>query len=410
MKNRKQPEIRFANYTDEWKMQPLKHIVERVTRKNKELKTQLPLTISAQYGLVDQVTYFNKQVASKDMSNYYLLERGEFAYNKSYSRDYPWGAIKRLDNYDMGALSSLYITFKPFKINSDFLLSYYDTNKWHKEVTTRATEGARNHGLLNISANDFLETELAIPLKMEEQESIGSFFKQLGESISLHQQELETLKQTKQGFLQKMFPKEAEAVPELRFPGFVGEWKESEVNDFSEYTFGGGTPRTNTKEFWNGEIPWIQSSDLNEHQVSGVLARKKITESGIKNSATKLVSRDSIAIVTRVGVGKIALMEDEYATSQDFLSLSNLKVDKWFGVYSLYTLLQKELHKVQGTSIKGITKSELLTKKTSIPTSIEEQVQIGNFFKQLDEVIALHQQELDALKQTKKAFLQKMFV
>ena len=409
MINRKQPEIRFGDYTDEWKMQALKHIVDRVTRKNKDLKTQLPLTISAQYGLVDQVSYFNKQVASKDMSNYYLLERGEFAYNKSYSRDYPWGAIKRLDKYDMGALSSLYITFKPFKINSDFLLSYYDTNKWHKEVSTRATEGARNHGLLNISANDFLETELAIPLQ-EEQESIGSFFKHLDEAISLHQQELTTLKQTKQGFLQKMFPKVGESTPELRFSGFVGEWKESEVKDFSEYTFGGGTPRTTIKEYWNGEIPWVQSSDLNEHQVSDVKVRKGITESGLKNSATRLVPRDSIAVVTRVGVGKIALMESEYATSQDFLSLSNLKVDKWFGVYSLYNLLQKELHKVQGTSIKGITKSELLNKKTSIPTSLNEQIQIGEFFKQFDEVIDFHKQELDALKQTKKAFLQKMFV
>ncbi|WP_338731779.1 restriction endonuclease subunit S [Bacillus subtilis] len=197
--------------------------------------------------------------------------------------------------------------------------------------------------------------------------------------------------------------------PEIRFQGFTGDWEQRKVKDFSEETFGGGTPKTSIKEYWNGEIPWIQSSDLQEHQVSGVFAKKKINEKGLQNSATKLIPKNSIAIVTRVGVGKIALIQFEYATSQDFLSLSNLKVNEWFGVYSLYNQLQKELHNVQGTSIKGITKNELLDKGINIPTISEEQTKIGSFFKQLDDTIALHQQELTTLKQTKQGFLQKMF-
>ncbi|CUB24660.1 EcoKI restriction-modification system protein HsdS [Bacillus subtilis] len=202
---------------------------------------------------------------------------------------------------------------------------------------------------------------------------------------------------------------ENKRVPEVRFEGFSGDWEERKVKDFSEETFGGGTPKTSIKEYWSGEIPWIQSSDLQEHQVSGVFAKKKITEKGLQNSATKLIPKNSIAIVTRVGVGKIALIQFEYATSQDFLSLSNLKVNEWFGVYSLYNQLQKELHNVQGTSIKGITKNELLDKRINIPINLEEQTKIGNFFKQLDDTIALHQQELTTLKQTKQGFLQKMF-
>lgn len=197
--------------------------------------------------------------------------------------------------------------------------------------------------------------------------------------------------------------------PEIRFPGFTGDWEERRVMDFSEETIGGGTPKTSVKEYWNGEIPWIQSSDLNEHQVSNVYAKKKITKKGLQNSATKVIPKNSIAIVTRVGVGKIALMEYEYATSQDFLSLSNLKVNEWFGVYSLYKQLQKELNNVQGTSIKGITKNELLGKKINTPTNSEEQTKIGIFLKKLDGTIALHQQELTTLKQTKQGFLQKMF-
>ena len=199
------PTVRFANFKEKWEQRKLNSIVERITRKNKNLESNLPLTISAQYGLVDQSTFFKKQVASKDVSGYFLVKKGEFAYNKSYSSGYPWGAIKRLDNYDKGVLSTLYIVFKPKKIESDFLMSYYDTNFWHKEVSVRAAEGARNHGLLNISAQDFFETELIIPIKPEEQSKIGAFFKQLDETITLHQQALDKLNLLKQSLLQKMF-------------------------------------------------------------------------------------------------------------------------------------------------------------------------------------------------------------
>ncbi|HFI0251724.1 TPA: restriction endonuclease subunit S, partial [Streptococcus suis] len=142
------PACRFRGFEDDWKEVKLREVSKRVTRKNKELISNLPLTISAQYGLVDQEEFFNKQVASKDVSNYYLVKNGEFAYNKSYSNGYPWGAIKRLDRYEMGVLSTLYIVFKPTSlICSDYLVSYYDTSNWYKEVSMIAAEGARNHGL-----------------------------------------------------------------------------------------------------------------------------------------------------------------------------------------------------------------------------------------------------------------------
>ena len=150
------PEIRLDGFEGEWKVRKLKRLVERVTRKNSDLVSERALTISAQYGLVDQEEFFNKKVASKDVSGYYLIKNGEFAYNKSYSNGYPFGAIKRLDKYDFGVLSTLYILFKPVDVNSDYLACYYESGKWYKEVSMCAAEGARNHGLLNISPNDFL--------------------------------------------------------------------------------------------------------------------------------------------------------------------------------------------------------------------------------------------------------------
>ncbi|MEB4610149.1 restriction endonuclease subunit S [Enterococcus sp. E5-37] len=201
----KVPEIRFPGFTEDWEQRKLGEVVERVTRKNKKLESIRPLTISAQEGLIDQNEFFNKTVASRDVSGYYLVKKGEFAYNKSYSNGYPWGAVKRLNQYDMGVLSTLYIVFKPKKIDSDFLEKYYDTTYWYKEVSKHAAEGARNHGLLNIAASDFFETEIVMPLKIEEQQKIGNFFKQLDDTITLHQRKLDLLKEMKKGFLQKMF-------------------------------------------------------------------------------------------------------------------------------------------------------------------------------------------------------------
>ena len=200
-----------------------------------------------------------------------------------------------------------------------------------------------------------------------------------------------------------------ETRPEIRFPGFTEDWEQRKVFEISKVTYGGGTPKTNTKEFWNGNIPWIQSSDLEINRLFNVSPKKKITNEAVKKSAAKIIPPNSIAIVTRVGVGKLALMPFEYATSQDFLSLSELQIDSYFGIFSLYSMLQKELKNIQGTSIKGMTKSDLLEKKVTIPKKCEEQQKIGTFFKQLDDTITLHQRKLDLLKETKKGFLQKMF-
>ena len=171
-----------------WEQRKLGDIATRVTRKN-ECESDLPLTISAQHGLVDQRTFFNNQVASKDMSGYYLLRKGEFAYNKSTSGDSPWGAVKRLVNYEKGCVSTLYICFGLDGTDPNYLVTYYETDCWHKGVQMIAAEGARNHGLLNITPNDFFDTVLALPSSQEEQRRIGSLFARLDNLITLHQRE-----------------------------------------------------------------------------------------------------------------------------------------------------------------------------------------------------------------------------
>ena len=186
-------------------------------------------------------------------------------------------------------------------------------------------------------------------------------------------------------------------------------WEQRKLFELAEKAYGGGTPTTSNEAFWNGNIPWIQSSDIIDGNLLEVEPRKYITQEGLNNSATHLVPENSIAIVTRVGVGKLAFIPFSYTTSQDFLSLSKLYSEPFFTVYACYNKLQSELNAVQGTSIKGITKDELLAKIIMVPEYAEQQ-RIGAFFKQLDNLITLHQRELEKLQKIKKAMLEKMFV
>lgn len=182
------PRVRYwAERT--WEQRKLGDIARRITRKNENLESQLPLTISAQYGLVDQTEFFNNRVASADLSGYYLLHKGEFAYNKSTSGDSPWGAVKRLERYEKGCVSTLYIVFEALDIDPQFLVTYYETDRWYKSVQAIAAEGARNHGLLNIAPSDFFETELILPSSEAEQSRIGKLFASLDNLITLHQRE-----------------------------------------------------------------------------------------------------------------------------------------------------------------------------------------------------------------------------
>ncbi|WP_109176877.1 restriction endonuclease subunit S [Staphylococcus aureus] len=201
-------ELRFkdenGNDYSDWEEKQLGEVADRVIRKNKNFESKKPLTISGQLGLIDQTEYFSKSVSSKNLENYTLIKNGEFAYNKSYSNGYPLGAIKRLTRYDSGVLSSLYICFSiKSEMSKDFMEAYFDSTHWYREVSGIAVEGARNHGLLNISVNDFFTILIKYP-SLEEQKKIGDFFIKLDRQIELEEQKLELLQQRKKALLKSM--------------------------------------------------------------------------------------------------------------------------------------------------------------------------------------------------------------
>ena len=198
--------------------------------------------------------------------------------------------------------------------------------------------------------------------------------------------------------------------PKLRFKGFSDDWEQCKLDDIAKIKTGGGTPKTAKPEYWSGNIPWIQSSDLVEGDITHVNINKFINNNALKNSAAKLISRDSIALVTRVGVGKVAVINQDFTTSQDFLSLSDFDGnDIKFIAYQLFRLMQENAKVLQGTSIKGITKTELIEQSILIPNSGQEQHLISNVLSKIDSIITLHQCKLEKLKLTKKALLQKLF-
>ncbi|MDL5378352.1 restriction endonuclease subunit S (plasmid) [Exiguobacterium mexicanum] len=406
MKNKK-PKIRFFNFEKDWNIKKLEDGSSKI---GDGLHGTPVYSEDGEIAFINGNNLINGEITLNSNTKYVNCSQKTQA-----DRELNLNTILMSINGTIGNLA----WYREEKIMLGKSVAYINISSFDKKFVYQMLQTSRviNYFLNNLTGSTIKnlglktirETPILIPC-IEEQQRIGVFLKKIDETLSLHQQELEALKQTKKGFLQKMFPKEAEVIPAIRFNDFEENWETKKISEIATETFGGGTPKTAEKRFWSGDIPWIQSSDITQHKVYEVFPKKTISEEAVKSSATKLIPKDSIAVVTRVGVGKLALIEYDYSTSQDFVSLSNLKSDKWFTVYSLYRILQRELYNVQGTSIKGITKSELLEKNILLPPNNEEQVKIGEFFRQLDEVIELKEKELEALKETKKGFLQKMFV
>ena len=388
-KNSMKPQIRFKGFTDAWEQCKLGDIFERIVRKNVNNESSLPLTISAQDGLVDQITYFNNRVASRDVSNYYLVLNGEFAYNKSTSDGYPYGAVKRLDLYEKGVLSTLYIVFAlkdDAKTDLDYMAVFFDTDRWHRGVAERAAEGARNHGLLNISAEDFFDIGISLPGSIDEQRKIGRILKRIDNLITLHQRKYEKFVNIKKALLEKMFPQGDEKVPRIRFKGFTDAWEQRKLGDIVSVCSG-----KDYKHLNEGDIPVYGTG-------------------GYMLSVSEALSYFDDAI----GIGRKGTIDKPYILKAPFWTVDTLfyavpkeKTALDF-VYCLFQIIDWK-SKDESTGVPSLSKVAINSVDISIPKS-EEQVRIGAVFFKIDNLITLHQRQVEKLKNIKSALLEKMFV
>lgn len=395
MKNKRAPEIRFVGYTGDWEEYKAGEIFHSVSDKN---YSDLPvLSATQEKGMVyrDEVG-INIKYDKKSTKNYKRVLPGQFVIHlRSFQGGFAFSNIE-------GITSPAY-TVLDFKNKDDYYSLFWkyifasDTFIKRLETVTYGIRDGRS-----ISFSDFSTLKFRVPY-YKEQIRIGDFFERLDETIALYQQELTTLKQTKQGFLKKLFPKEGESVPEIRFPGCTGDWELRKLEDIAEF---------NPKSILPEQFEYV---DL--ESVVGINLISHCTEQRetAPSRAQRLAKQGDVFYQTVRPYQKnnylFDLPFDNYVFSTGYAQMRPY-IDSYF----LLSRLQEEmfvsnvLDRCTGTSYPAINSKDLAQIEISIPTLKEEQKKIGNFFKQLDEAITLHQRELDALEETKKAFLQKMFV
>ena len=380
-------------WIDVWKQRKLEEIVNRITRKNSKLISELPLTISAQQGLIDQNEFFDKRVASKDVSGYYLIKNGEFAYNKSTSNDAPWGAIKRLDRYENGVLSTLYIVFEikdETLVNSDFLVAYYSTNLWHKGIHEIAAEGARNHGLLNIAPTDFFKTKLKLPADIEEQKEIGEYFKKIDLLITFHHRKLNIINKI------------------CRYA-----WEQRKLSDIYG-SIGNAFVGTATPYYAEQGHFYLESNNVKDGQINHN-SEVFINDEFYEKQKDKWLHTGDMVMVQSGHVGHAAVISEELdnTAAHALIMFRNPKeeIEPYFLNYEYQTdKAKKKIENITtGNTIKHILASDMQEFVVDVP-KYEEQKVIADYFRNLDHIITLHQQKCKQLQIIRKFMLQNIFL
>ena len=401
----KKPNIRFAGFEDDWEQRKLGEVCVRVTRKNKNNESDLPLTIASQYGLIDQRDFFNKVIAAKDMSNYYLLKKGEFAYNKSYSKGFDYGSIKRLNAYEQGCLSTLYICFsiETDEVDSDYLECFFDTLSWYHDVSAICAEGARNHGLLNVDVEAFFkDVNIEMPSQIQEQRKISVFINTLDHLITLHQRKCDEVKKVKKIMLQKMFTKKGEKNPEIRFNGFTNDWEQRKLGEVAEYR--------------NGKAHENNISETGKYVV--VNSKFVSTDGEVRKFSAEQIEplyEGEIAFVLSDvpngrAIARTFLVDEsgKYTLNQRIAGITpNEHTDSYF----LHILMNRNKYFLKfddGNKQTNLSVNDVMQFEERYP-SYREQTKIGAYFSTLDHLITLHQRKCEELKNVKKYMLQNMF-
>ena len=353
-------------------------------RKNTNNETSLPLTISSKDGLVDQISYFNKTVASKDMSGYYLLKNGEYAYNKSYSVGYDFGSVKRLDRYDMGALSTLYICFALKKHDSDFIKAYFDSLKWYREIYMISAEGARNHGLLNVPTDEFFDTKHYIPQDLAEQRKIADFMIALERRIEAQQSLVDSLKKYKRGAVTHILSGKSTAF------AVTSSWTEHTLSELcSEFRSGRNISATLIHQ--NGNYPVYGGN-------------------GIRGYCNQYSHDGEYVVVGRQGAlcGNVRLIQGENYLSEHAIAVQANEANETKFLLYLLDYMKLGQYSDQGAQ-PGLAVNKLLRLKCMVPDK-QTQIKIASFLMSFDFQISTQERMLMLQNNQRRALLQQLFI
>ena len=405
MSNNPHPEIRFPGFTEDWEERKLNELAEF------NPKSDLP----ERFEYVDLESVVGTELVGHRTENRYsapsraqrLAKKNDVFYQtvrpyqkNNYLFDLPY------DNY---VFSTGYAQMRPIG-NGYFLLTLIQEEKFVNRVLERST----GTSYPAINSNDLAKLPVKVPADIQEQQKVGTFFKQIDNTITLHQRKLDLLKETKKGFLQKMFPKNGAKVPEIRFPGFTEDWEQRKLGDVTAEVFQGintagdkveysdtGTPILQAKHITGGDVTFDEARFLDKERYSNyfpkyVPVENDILFANIGTIGPSTVVRDESEFLVAWNILKITLKKPEIA---EFIQLQLDQLNQKHYFDSVLT----------GNATKFVNKDEMLRTPISVPT-IEEQKKVGVFFSNIQRAITLHQRKLDLLKETKKGFLQKMFV
>ncbi|WP_442759819.1 restriction endonuclease subunit S [Enterococcus italicus] len=410
------PSVRFKGYEDDWEerkfFESIASTIDFRGRTPKKLGMDWSdsgyLALSAlnvKNGYIDPLAdahYGDEKLYRKWMSGR-ELKKGQVLF----TTEAPMGNVAQVPDDNGYILSQRTVAFetKEDMMTNDFLAVLLKSPLVFNNLSALSSGGTAK----GVSQKSLKGLSITVPLDIDEQQKIGSFFKQLDETIALHQRKLNLLNEQKKGFLQKMFPKNGEKIPEIRFAGFNDDWEERKLGDLANIV-GGGTPSTSNPEYWDGDIDWYAPAEIGEQSYVSK-SKKTITELGLKKSSARILPVGTVLFTSRAGIGNTAILGKEATTNQGFQSIvpDQNKLDSYF-IYSRTNEL-KRYGEVTGAGSTFVEVSGKQMSKMSIMIpELSEQQKIGSFFKQLDDTIALHQRKIDELKSMKKSMLQKMFV
>ena len=389
------PELRFPGFTDAWEQRKLSDISTKVTTKNVDVHYTETLTNSAEQGIISQADFFDKEISNKDNINgYYIVENNDFIYNPRISTLAPVGPINRNKLNRTGIMSPLYTVFRASKVDLGFLEWYFQSNHWHRYMKLNGDSGARADRIA-IKDSTFFEMPIKTPVNIKEQVLIGETLEKFNQYITLHQRKLDNLKLKKKALLQKLFPKNGERYPELRFPGFTDAWEQRKLGNIVDFLDGQRKPLKES-ERTKGKYPYYGASGIIDY-INDYLFDENLV----------LLSEDGANIIDRnypvcfIATGKYWVNNHAHV-----LKVKTGVIDK-FICESLERLDYTKFN--TGTAQPKLNQDICQKIVITIPNE-DEQKCISEFLDRINNIITLHQRKLNHLQLQKKALLQQMFV
>lgn len=384
------PKLRFPGFTEEWEQRKLGDIADKVTEKNKNNDFSEPFTNSAEQGIISQKDYFDREIVNNEnLNGYYIVRKNDFIYNPRISVSAPVGPINRNRLGRNGVMSPLYTVFRTHDIDNLYLEFYFKTTSWHRFMKLNGDSGA-HFDRFTISSTEFMKMPIPYP-EIEEQKKIGEYFDQLDNLITLHQCRLKHWEEMKKGLLQQMFPKKGETCPQIRFPEFNDDWEQRKLRDEAiEMLAGGDIDKSKIVE--NGKYP---------------IYAYALTNDGIVGYYDDYY-RVKAPAVTVTGRGDVGHAQ---ARTVDFTPVVRLlTIRSEHDAYFLENAINNHGVVVESTGVPQLTVPQLGNYMIQFPRTIEEETKIGEYFRNLDNLITLHQRKLEHLQKLKKGLLQQMFI